>query len=112
MMKSAQIPFSDDTKFSLIRGLIINGSQEDFKTALQKYPLILDEEKFLIALEDSCSNNKHLWLQKVCELVTYMILFSMFAFAAYTNGNNGIIFAPISNESRDVMCSLNSSETV
>lgn len=69
MMKSAQIPVNDQAKFALIRGIIINGNLDEFKTALEKYPFELSEETFLPALEDLCFNDRHTWLLEVSLII-------------------------------------------
>lgn len=74
MMKSAQIPVSDPAKFALIRGTIINGNFEEYKTTLHKYPLVLAEDLFLLALEDLCLHDRHTWLLEV-SLITNSFLF-------------------------------------
>lgn len=66
MMKSAEIEVSHDSKFALIRGLIIKGDFEGFKTALLDNSITIDEETFLVALEDLSLNDRHLWLPEVC----------------------------------------------
>lgn len=66
MMKLAEVPITNQTKFSLSRGLIINGNLEELKTAFTKYQIVLDEESFLKATEDLALNDRYLWLPEVC----------------------------------------------
>lgn len=66
MIKFAEVAISDESKFALIRGLIIKGDFEGFKTALADYSIVIDEETFLVALEDLTLNDRHLWLPEVC----------------------------------------------
>lgn len=75
IMRSSHIPESNNTIFSLFRGLVIQGNYTQFEQALQKYQLHLNEQQFLKLLFDAGINDTHTWLSEVC---TKKIQFTMY----------------------------------
>lgn len=65
MMKTAQMSVTEEAKFALLRGLMKNGDLADLRVALKKWPLQLDEQNFLTAIEDLCLNDRHSWLEEL-----------------------------------------------
>lgn len=70
MMKSAQIPISENIKMSLIRGVIKGRHHGELKDALERYPVKFDEQQFLKVLEDLCLNEKHHWLPELLKKIS------------------------------------------
>lgn len=91
MIKLAGISATDATKFALIRGLIIKGDLDEFKIGLQNQKIKMDEENFLIILEDLCVNDKHFWLPEVC-MFSVLNAVLVIKFSAFKYNKNKRIF--------------------
>lgn len=50
-MKTAQIPETNATRFSILKGILQRNNSDDIDVALQKYPMDLTEGQLLEVLE-------------------------------------------------------------
>lgn len=108
-----KVPINDTAKFALIRGTIIKGDITQFRAALQKYPVLIDEQKFLLALEDLCLNDKHLWLPEVWIFLQYTIQFvKIFMFSAFKYCNTGIVFTKFRCRRANALYQINSARKI
>lgn len=106
MMKFADVLIGGQSKFALIRGLIVKGDLEAFKKALVDYSFAMDEDMFLVALEDLSANDRLLWLPEVRSFFVQQKLIVSTKFAAVKNHKYRRVFKPFPYRRTDVVHSI------
>lgn len=64
-MKTAQIPETNTTRFSFLKGVLQRSNSDDIDLVLQKYPMDLTERQLLELLEILGLSGNISWLSKV-----------------------------------------------
>lgn len=72
MMRAAHFPDTENSRFCILRGLIIHKNENEFSQALRKYGFKLSESQFLQLLFDLGKHGDYTWLSQVCYVLIFM----------------------------------------